>query len=79
RFGIKTWCLGNEMDGPWHIGHKTAQENGRLAEETAKAMKLVDDSIEVVLCGRSNRQMPTFGVWELTVLDQAYDEIDYLS
>ncbi|MCC9081805.1 hypothetical protein LOS20_03530 [Enterococcus faecium] len=67
------------MDGPWQIGHKTAEEYGRLAEETAKAMKLVDDSIEVVLCGSSNRQMPTFGDWELTVLDQAYDQIDYLS
>lgn len=78
-FGIKTWCLGNEMDGPWQIRHKTAEEYGRLAEETAKAMKLVDDSIEVVLCGSSNRQMPTFGDWELTVLDQAYDQIDYLS
>ena len=78
-FGIKTWCLGNEMDGPWQIGHKTAEEYGRLAEETAKAMKLVDDSIEVVLCGSSNRQMPTFGDWELTVLDQAYYQIDYLS
>lgn len=78
-FAIKTWCLGNEMDGPWQIGHKTAAEYGRLAEETAKAMKLVDESIEVVLCGSSNSQMPTFGEWELTVLDQAYDQIDYLS
>ena len=78
-FGIKTWCLGNEMDGPWQIGHKTADEYGRLAEETAKAMKLVDDSIELVLCGSSNSQMPTFGEWELTVLDHAYEYIDYLS
>lgn len=78
-FAIKTWCLGNEMDGPWQIGHKTAAEYGRLAEETAKAMKLVDESIEVVLCGSSNSKMPTFGEWELTVLDQAYEQIDYLS
>ncbi|PQC32571.1 alpha-N-arabinofuranosidase [Enterococcus mundtii] len=78
-FAIKTWCLGNEMDGPWQIGHKIAAEYGRLAEETAKAMKLVDESIEVVLCGSSNSQMPTFGEWELTVLDQAYEQIDYLS
>ncbi len=41
-FGIKLWCLGNEMDGPWQIGHKTAAEYGRLAAETAKAMRLVD-------------------------------------
>lgn len=78
-FAIKTWCLGNEMDGPWQIGHKTADEYGRLAEETAKAMKLVDDSIELVLCGSSNSHMPTFGEWELTVLDHAYEQIDYLS
>lgn len=78
-FNIKTWCLGNEMDGPWQIGHKTAVEYGRLAEETGKAMKLVDDSIELVLCGSSHSHMPTFGDWELSVLDQAYEQIDYLS
>lgn len=78
-FNIKTWCLGNEMDGPWQIGHKTADEYGRLAEETAKVMKLVDDSIELVLCGSSSDQMPTFGEWELTVLDHAYEHVDYLS
>lgn len=78
-FGIKTWCLGNEMDGPWQIGHKTADEYGRLAQEAGKAMKLVDDSIELVLCGSSTSHMPTFGEWELTVLDHAYEQIDYLS
>lgn len=78
-FNIKTWCLGNEMDGPWQIGHKTAEEYGRLAEETAKAMKLVDPSIELVLCGSSSSKMPTFGTWEETVLTHAYDYVDYLS
>ena len=76
-FGIKTWCLGNEMDGPWQIGAKTADEYGRLATETAKAMKLVDDSIELVLCGSSSSKMPTFGEWEYTVLEHAYDYVDY--
>ncbi len=78
-FGIKTWCLGNEMDGPWQIGHKTADEYGRIASETAKLMKWVDPSIELVLCGSSNLDMPTFGDWELTVLDHAYDNVDYIS
>jgi alpha-N-arabinofuranosidase len=78
-FNIKTWCLGNEMDGPWQIGHKTADEYGRLAEETAKAMRLVDPSIELVLCGSSNSKMPTFGEWEYTVLRHAYEQVDYLS
>ncbi|SDL09457.1 alpha-N-arabinofuranosidase [Nocardioides sp. YR527] len=78
-FDIKLWCLGNELDGPWQIGHKTAREYGRLAQETAKAMKLVDDSIELVAVGSSNRYMETFGTWEHTVLTHAYDEIDYIS
>ena len=78
-FGIKVWCLGNEMDGPWQIGQKTAEEYGRLAAETAKVMKWVDPSIELVACGSSFRGMPTFGQWELTVLDHTYEHIDYLS
>ncbi|WP_461219374.1 arabinosylfuranosidase ArfA [Lapidilactobacillus salsurivasis] len=78
-FRIKTWCLGNEMDGPWQLGHKTAAEYGRLAEETSKVVKLVDCDIETVACGSSMNTMPTFGSWEATVLDLAYDQIDYLS
>lgn len=78
-FGIKTWCLGNEMDGPWQICAKTAEEYGRLAAETAKMMKLTDPSVELVVCGSSNYDMPTFGDWELTVLDHTYEHVDYLS
>src|SRR5699024_12051095 len=52
---IKTWCLGNEMDGSWQIGQKTAHEYGRLAAETGKAMKLVDPNIELVSSGRDRK------------------------
>lgn len=76
---IKLWCLGNEMDGPWQIGHKTAQEYGRLANETAKVLKGIDPSIELVVCGSSNSGMPTFGDWEATVLEHCYDSVDYIS
>lgn len=78
-FGIRTWCLGNEMDGPWQIGHKTPQEYARIACEAAKIMKWTDDSIELVACGSSHIGMETFGEWEETVLREAYDHIDYLS
>lgn len=78
-FGIKLWCLGNEMDGPWQIGHKTAHEYAREAKEAAKVMKWVDPSIELVACGSSSSQMNTFGDWELTVLDECYDDVDYVS
>ena len=78
-FHVKTWCLGNEMDGPWQMGHKTAEEYGRLAAETAKLMKLTDPDIELVVCGSSFYNMPTFGDWELTVLDHTYDYVDFIS
>ncbi|NOU86395.1 alpha-N-arabinofuranosidase [Paenibacillus sp. LMG 31460] len=76
---IKTWCLGNEMDGPWQIGSKTAAEYGRAACETAKVMKWVDPSIELVACGSSSLNMPTFPDWEATVLEHTYDHVDYIS
>ena len=78
-FNIKTWCLGNEMDGPWQIGAKTAGEYGRVAAETAKVMKWVDDSIELVACGSSSSSMPTFSAWEAEVLEHTYEHVDYLS
>lgn len=78
-FDIKLWCLGNELDGPWQIGHKTAHEYGRLAQEAAKAMRFVDPSIELVAVGSSGSGMPTFGEWEHTVLSHSYDEVDYVS
>lgn len=78
-FGFKVWCLGNEMDGPWQIGAKTAMEYARLACETAKMMKWVDPSIELVACGSSGPKMETFGEWEKTVLRECYEHIDYIS
>lgn len=78
-YNIKTWCLGNEMDGPWQIGHKTQEEYGRLAAETAKAMKLIDPTIELVSCGSSSSKMPTFPEWEAHTLEHTYDYVDFIS
>jgi alpha-N-arabinofuranosidase len=78
-YGIKLWCLGNEMDGPWQVGQKTAEEYGRLAYETAKALRLFDPKLELVACGSSFAAMPTFPDWEATVLGHCYDSVDYLS
>jgi len=76
---IKVWCLGNEMDGPWQLGSKTMHEYSRLAEETAKAMKLIDPTIELVSCGSSFRDIPTFPEWEAVTLERTYDYVDYVS
>jgi alpha-N-arabinofuranosidase len=78
-YGVKLWCLGNEMDGPWQVGQKTADEYGRLAFETAKALKLYDPTLELVACGSSFPGMPTFPQWEATVLEHCYEKVDFLS
>ncbi len=76
---VKVWCLGNEMDGPWQIGAKTATEYGRLAQETAKAMRWIDPTILLSACGSSHRQMPTYGTWEYETLDHCFDQVDIIS
>jgi len=78
-FGIKLWCLGNEMDGPWQMCQKPAYEYGRVANEAGKMMKWVDPAIELVASGSSNHDMPTFGAWEYQMLDECYDQVDYVS
>lgn len=78
-WNVKLWCLGNEMDGPWQIGQKTADEYGRTAFEAAKAMRAFDKNIELVVCGSSSPNMATYPQWEYTVLDHTYDSVDYIS
>lgn len=76
-FGIKVWCLGNEMDGGWQMDAKTATEYGRIAAEAAKLMKWTDPSIELVVCGASGSGM--CGDWEAEVLRHTYEHVDYIS
>jgi alpha-N-arabinofuranosidase len=78
-FGVRMWCLGNEMDGPWQLGHRSAEDYGKLASQTAKALRQLDPSVELVVCGSSSAHMPTFGEWERVVLTETYDDVDYIS
>ena len=78
-YGVKVWCLGNEMDGPWQLGHKSADAYSILASDVARGMRQIDENVELVLCGSSHRSMPTFGYWEATVLEKSYDLIDHIS
>lgn len=78
-YKIRTWCLGNEMDGDWQIGQKTPEEYGHLARETAKAMRLIDPDIELVSCGSTNSWIDTFPQWDATTLESTYDYVDYVS
>ena len=78
-WNVKMWCLGNEMDGPWQVGHKDAAEYGKLAANTARAMRMFDKSLELIVCGSSNSDMPSYPDWERIVLEHTYDHVDHIS
>jgi alpha-N-arabinofuranosidase len=78
-YKVQRWCLGNEMDGPWQIGHMTATEYGLKAQDTARQMRYVDPSLKLVACGSSGPGMPTYLEWDREVLEQCYDYVDAIS
>lgn len=78
-YAVKYWCLGNEMDGPWQIGHLDAVEYGLKAREAAKLMRLHDHSIELVLCGSSSSMMPTYPEWDRIGLELCWEQVQYHS
>ena len=78
-YRVKRWCLGNEMDGPWQIGHMTANEYGMKAQDAARQMRYVDPSLQLIACGSSGPFMPTYLEWDREVLEQCYDYVDGLS
>jgi len=77
--GIKYWCLGNEMDGPWQIGQLQAREYGRKARDAAKQMRVIDPRLQLIACGSSGTFMPTYLAWDREVLEECYDQVDGLS
>jgi alpha-N-arabinofuranosidase len=78
-YGVRMWCLGNEMDGPWQVGAMSADDYGKIAARTASAMRMLDPELELVACGSSASSMPTFGEWERVVLEHCYDVVDFVS
>ena len=78
-YKVQRWCLGNEMDGPWQIGHMSAAEYGLKAADAARQMRYVDSSLKLIACGSSGPFMPTYLEWDREVLEQCYDYVDGLS
>ncbi|MGO8756813.1 MAG: alpha-N-arabinofuranosidase [Terracidiphilus sp.] len=76
---VKFWCVGNEMDGPWQIGHMPAREYGIKATDAARQMRSIDPTIKLIACGSSGPFMPTYIEWDRTVLEECYDVVDGIS
>ena len=77
--GVGLWCLGNEMDGPWQMGHVPAGVYALRARQAAKMMGIVDPSVGLVACGSSGPQMSTYPEWDREVLEVLGDSADYVS
>lgn len=78
-YGVKYWCIGNEMDGPWQIGHLEAADYGKKALEAAKLMRIQDNNLKLVLCGSSSSGMRTYPEWDRVALEYCWDAVDYHS
>jgi alpha-N-arabinofuranosidase len=78
-YKVEHWCLGNEMDGPWQIGHMSATEYGMKAQDAARQMRAVDPNLKLIACGSSGPGMPTYLEWDREVLEQCYEYVDALS
>ena len=76
---VRYWCLGNEMDGPWQMGHMPAREYGQKARDTARQIRVIDRTLQLIACGSSNPAMPTYLVWDREVLEECYDQVDGIS
>src|SRR5690606_13367611 len=74
-FDVRMWCLGNEMDGPWQLGHRSADDYGKLAAHTARAIRLSDPTRQPSVCGSPRRSMPPFSGWRRVVPAHTCDGI----
>ena len=78
-YDVKLWCLGNELDGPWQLGHVPADQYAIRAQQAAKLMKDTDPSIELVVCGSCETGLPTYMEWDRVVLEYVGSYADYIS
>ncbi|RHZ48097.1 alpha-N-arabinofuranosidase [Aspergillus thermomutatus] len=51
-YNIKYWALGNEVWGPWQVAQMTKEEYAHKAYQWAKALKLLDPTLKLILCGQ---------------------------
>ena len=85
-YGVKYWCIGNEMDGEWQICNLTADDYGKKAGQTMRMIRKIDakrageeGAVKLVVCGSSSVEIPTYPEWDRIVLEHTYDEADFIS
>ncbi|GIP37870.1 hypothetical protein J31TS4_11500 [Paenibacillus sp. J31TS4] len=72
-YGVKYWEIGNEVWGPWQVGHCSAEAFAERYVRFAQAMKAADPSIKLLACGDVRME------WNMPLLERAAEHIDYLT
>jgi alpha-N-arabinofuranosidase len=79
-YNIQYWSLGNEMDGPWQMGHLNAEDYSKKAREAGKLMQRTSPGIKLIAAGSSNyRAGADPDHWNQTILTELKDVIDYIA
>jgi alpha-N-arabinofuranosidase len=74
-WGVRYWGLGNEVYGPWQVGHRPATAYAQDAAQHARFMRMLDPSIRLVAVGR----LWDPEAWLEPLLSRAGPALDYVS
>jgi alpha-N-arabinofuranosidase len=71
-YGVKWWCIGNEMYGRWQLGYISLEQYVRKHNLFAKAMRKVDPAVKLTAVGEVGR-------WSEGMLRNCADYMDLIS
>ncbi|KAI6355380.1 hypothetical protein MCOR25_008221 [Pyricularia grisea] len=61
-YNVKYWALGNECYGDWQVAQMNKEDYAKKAWQWAKALKLIDPTIQLILCGENG-----YSTWDYYV------------
>ncbi|KAI5928067.1 glycoside hydrolase superfamily [Camillea tinctor] len=70
-YRVKYWALGNECWGPWQVEQMTKEDYAKKAVQWAKALRLLDPDICLILCGQDGTAS-----WDHYVLQECISWVD---
>ncbi|KAJ7591542.1 glycoside hydrolase family 51 protein [Mycena floridula] len=73
-YNVKYWALGNEVWGPWQVGQMESQDYAKIAYQWAKALRLLDPTIQLISCGETG-----YTDWDRVTLRKLAPVVDFHS
>lgn len=72
-YGIRYWCVGNEMQGDWQIGHTSVSNYVQIHNAFVDAMREADEEIVVTGCGDNCSE------WTEEMFKNCAGRLDYIA